>query len=85
MIKRTEKLPKKRGEKMAKTSKGNDPHWIEHAHLEKGTYRKATGTPAGKNIPASKITSDIKKGGTIGKQAVTARTLKNLPHKGKGK
>jgi hypothetical protein len=32
-----------------------DPHWIEHAHLDKGALRRDTHTPAGKDISENRL------------------------------
>lgn len=53
-----------------------DKNWIEK--LKKGSLRKATHTPAGKNIPKKTINADAKKGGKIGKMANAAKTLAKL-------
>jgi len=59
-------------------AKGSDPLWIEHAHFKKGAERKATGTPKGKNIKASALAKEKKKGGKAAKRANAATTLKRL-------
>jgi hypothetical protein len=33
----------------------NDPHWIEHAHLDKGALRHETHTPEGKDISTKRL------------------------------
>ena len=32
-----------------------DPHWIEHAHLDKGALRRETHTAAGKDISEKRL------------------------------
>jgi hypothetical protein len=60
-------------------SKGNDPHWIEHAHLDKGALRRETKTAEGKDISAKRLHAAAhSKNGTIRKQAELAETLKGL-------
>lgn len=36
-------------------AKNKDPHWMEHMNMDKGALHRETKTPAGKNIPESKI------------------------------
>jgi hypothetical protein len=63
-------------------AKDKDPHWIEHAHLDKGALHRETGTPAGKDIPSKKEHAAAhSKNDTIRKQGELAETLKKLPHK----
>lgn len=51
----------------------NDPHWIEHAKLNKGAYGHHS---------AKQISKDSKKGGKLGKRARLAKTLKSLHSRG---
>jgi hypothetical protein len=62
---------------MAK-SKGN---WIADATKNKNGLHRSLGVPEGKKIPDSKIRAAAKKGGTVGKQARLAETLKGLRKK----
>ena len=56
-----------------------DPHWIEHAHLDKGALRRETHTAAGKDISEKRLHAAAhSKNGTVRKQAELAETLKNL-------
>lgn len=58
---------------------GNDPHWIEHAHLRKGAFT-AKAKAAGKSV--AEYASEKKgAGGTLGKEANAARTLTKLARK----
>ena len=50
-----------------------DSHWIEHAKLKKGAYGHHSD---------KEIAKDAKKGGTLGRRARLARTLKSLHHRG---
>jgi hypothetical protein len=50
-------------------AKGNDPHWIEHAHMKKGAYGHHS---------AAQRAKDKKKGGVIAHRAVLAETLAHL-------
>jgi len=60
-------------------SKGNDPHWIEHAHLKEGALREKTHTPAGKDISAKREHAAAhSKNETTRKQGELAETLKSL-------
>jgi hypothetical protein len=62
---------------MAKKKK--DPHWIEHAHLDKGALRRETKTPAGKDITEKRLHAAARsKNGTIRKRAKLAETLEGL-------
>ena len=56
-----------------------DPHWIEHAHLDKGALRKETGTPAGKDISDKRLHAAAhSKNSTERHRAQLAETLKGL-------
>ena len=56
-----------------------DPHWIEHAHLDKGALRRETNTPAGKDISEKRLHAAARsKNDTERKQAELAETLKDL-------
>lgn len=55
------------------------PHWIEHAHLDKGALRRETHTPAGKDISEKRLHAAAhSKNGTERKQAELAETLKGM-------
>ena len=58
--------------------------WIQKAIKHPGALRKALGAKAGKPISASKLAAAAKKGGTLGRRARLAQTLKKL-RKGKRK
>lgn len=53
-------------------------HWIQKAIKHPGALRKQLGIPAGKKIPAKKLSAAANKGGTLGKRARLAQTLKGL-------
>jgi hypothetical protein len=56
-----------------------DPHWIEHAHLDKGALRRETHTAAGKDISEKRLHAAAhSKNGTVRRQTELAETLKNL-------
>jgi hypothetical protein len=55
--------------------------WIQGAIKHPGALRKELGAKKGKPIPAKKLASAAKKGGTIGKRARLAETLKKMHHK----
>ena len=52
--------------------------WIQAAIKKPGALRKELGAKKGKNIPAKKLNAAAKKGGTLGKRARLAKTLKKL-------
>jgi hypothetical protein len=57
----------------------NDPHGIEHAHLDKGALRRETHTPAGKDILAKREHAAAhSKNSTERYRAQLAETLKDL-------
>lgn len=55
--------------------------WIQGAIKHPGALRKELGAKKGKPIPAKKLAAAAKKGGTIGKRARLAQTLKKMHHK----
>ena len=55
--------------------------WIQAMHMKKGALHKEMGVPEGKKIPASKLSAAASKGGTLGRRARLAQTLKGF-HKG---
>jgi len=52
--------------------------WISQAVKHPGALRKQLGVPAGKKIPAKKLNAAAKKGGTLGRRARLAKTLRKL-------
>ena len=55
--------------------------WIAGAVKNKGALHKKLGVPMGEKIPAKKINAAAKKGGTLGKEANLAKTLKKINKK----
>lgn len=55
-----------------------DKHWIEKMHMKKGALHKELGVKQGSKIPAKKLDSAAKKGGTEGRRARLAKILKGL-------
>lgn len=53
-------------------------NWIAGAIGKKGALRAELGAKKGKPIPAKKLAAAAKKGGTEGKRARLAQTLKKL-------
>jgi hypothetical protein len=53
-------------------------NFIKGAIKHPGALHKQLGVPAGKPIPASKLRAAAKKGGTLGRRARLAETLKGL-------
>jgi len=58
--------------------------WIAGAIKHPGALHKQLGVPQGQKIPAGKLAAAASKGGTIGKRARLAETLKGF-HKGGSK
>lgn len=56
--------------------------WIQEAIQHKGALRKSLKAKKGEPIPAKKLEAAAKKGGTLGKRARLAETLKKM-HRGK--
>ena len=52
--------------------------WIQKAHIKKGALHKQMGVPAGEKIPQKKLAAAASKGGTLGRRARLAMTLKKL-------
>jgi hypothetical protein len=52
--------------------------WIKSAIKHPGALHRQLGVAQGKTIPASKLAAAAKKGGTLGKRARLAQTLKRL-------
>lgn len=57
----------------------SDPHWIEHAHLDKGSFTKKA-KKAGESVSAL-ASADADKPGKLGKQARLAKTFKKMSAK----
>lgn len=55
--------------------------WIKKAIKHPGALRKELHVKKGKKIPASKLKAAAKKGGTLGRRARLAETLKKMRHK----
>jgi hypothetical protein len=55
--------------------------WIQKAIKKPGALHKQLHVPTGKKIPAKKLEAAAKKGGTLGKRARLAETLKKMHHK----
>lgn len=53
-------------------------NWIAEATKNKGALHKALGVPAGEKIPTKKLNKAAKAGGTLGKQANLAKTLRGF-------
>lgn len=52
--------------------------WIAGAIKHPGALHKQLGVPAGKKIPAAKLNAAASKGGTLGRRARLAQTLKKM-------
>lgn len=52
--------------------------WIQNAVKHKGALHKQLGVPQGKKIPEKKLAAAATKGGTLGKRARLAETLKGF-------
>lgn len=52
--------------------------WIAGAIKHKGALHRELGVPEGQKIPAKKVAAAAKKGGTLGRRARLAETLKGL-------
>jgi hypothetical protein len=55
-------------------------NWIAGAIKHPGALHKQMDVPKGKKIPASKLAKAAKAGGTLGRRARLAETLKKLHH-----
>jgi hypothetical protein len=53
-------------------------NWIAGAIKKPGALHRQMGVPAGEKIPAKKLAAAANKGGTIGRRARLAITLKKL-------
>jgi hypothetical protein len=58
--------------------KGHDGKWIQGAIKHPGALHKELGVPVGEKIPAKKLAKAVKKGGTLGRRARLAETLKGF-------
>ena len=56
--------------------------WIQKAIKHPGALHKQLGVKQGEKIPAKKLAAAAKKGGTLGKRARLAQTLKKMHHGG---
>lgn len=52
--------------------------WIQKAIKHPGALRKSLGVKEGEKIPAKRLAAAAKKGGTIGRRARLAQTLKKM-------
>lgn len=57
-------------------------HWIQGAIKHPGALHKQLGVPQGQAIPAKKLAAAAEKGGTLGRRARLAETLKGFHHGG---
>jgi hypothetical protein len=53
-------------------------NWIAGAIQKPGSLRKSLGVKEGETIPAKKLAAAANKGGTLGRRARLAQTLKKL-------
>jgi hypothetical protein len=58
-------------------------NWISGAIKHPGALHKELGVPAGKKIPAGKLSAAASKGGKVGRQARLAQTLGKM-NRGRG-
>lgn len=66
---------------MAEEEGGKEPKkWIQGMHLKKGALHRQLGIPEGKKIPAKTLAKAAGKGGTLGRRARVAETLKGFHH-----
>lgn len=54
--------------------------WIAGAIKHPGALHKQLGVPQGQKIPAGKLAKAAKAGGTLGRRARLAQTLKKMHH-----
>jgi hypothetical protein len=54
--------------------------WIQGAIKHPGALHKELGVPMGKKIPEGRLKAAEKKGGTLGRRARLAETLKGFHH-----
>ena len=55
-------------------------NWIKGAIKHPGALHRQLHVPAGQKIPAGKLAAAAKKGGTLGRRARLAETLKKMHH-----
>ena len=55
--------------------------WIQGAIKHPGALHRELGVAEGKKIPAKKLAAAAKKGGTVGRRARLAQTLKKMHKK----
>lgn len=55
--------------------------WIQRAIKNPGALHRQLGVPIGKSIPVSKLQAAASKGGTLGRRARLALTLRKLRNK----
>ena len=65
-------------------AKKKKKNWIAGAIKKPGALRKSLGAKEGEPIPSGKLNAAAKKGGTLGRRARLAQTLKKMK-KGKKK
>jgi len=53
-------------------------HWIAGAIKHPGALHRDLGVPQGETIPAGKLAKAAAKGGTVGRRARLAQTLKGM-------
>lgn len=53
-------------------------HWIAKAIKHKGALRRRLGIKGSRTIPASTLATAARKGGTLGREARLAQTLRRL-------
>lgn len=63
------------------TKKKSKKNWIEDAIGKPGSLHKQMGIPEDEKIPAGKLNKAAAKGGTLGKRARLAKTLKSFKKK----
>jgi hypothetical protein len=66
---------------MAGAKKPGNGKWIQKAIKNPGALHKQLGIPEGKNIPTKTLNKAAKAGGTLGKRANLAKTLKGFSKK----
>lgn len=57
---------------------GGGGKWIQKAIKHPGALHKQLGVPMGEKIPAGKLAAAAAKGGTLGRRARLAQTLKKM-------
>jgi hypothetical protein len=55
-------------------------NWISGAIKHPGSLRRSLGVKEGQKIPTSKLNAAAKKGGTLGRRASLAKTLRSFHH-----